>query len=112
MAAEIGQPQNLTAVDQFAGPYNIGDTTGDVVFQVYGTFVGTITFEGKVLGVPDVAANWVVVQAIPLGTGTAATTTTGPGIFRVNASGIQVRARMSAFTSGTASVVADVVDQN
>ena len=77
--------------------------SGQVAFQIYGTFVGTITFEGYLEGATS--ANLIALQATDLNAGTAATTATGPGIFRINVSPtIRVRARMSAYTSGTANV--------
>ena len=65
--------------------------------QVSGTFSATITWEGTI----D-QSNWVAVQATDLGTGTAATTATAAGLFRIQAFGLsQLRARVSAYTSGS-----------
>lgn len=70
-----------------------------VGFQLTGTFVGTVTFEGTVDGV-----NWVslAVQALAETGTTHVTTATAPGIWTSNVGGLLlVRARMSAYTSGT-----------
>ena len=72
-----------------------------LVMSVTGTFVGTITFEAR-LG----AADWTAVRVIPEATGTAATTTTVAGKFRYECAAINaVRARVSAWTSGSISVL-------
>jgi hypothetical protein len=66
------------------------------VIQLSGTFVATVTFEGTVDG-----TNWIAMQFIPLSTGTAATTATTTGLYAANVAGLtQVRARVSAYTSG------------
>lgn len=70
------------------------------VIQVTGTFVGTITFEASVDGV-----SWTAVQAFLETTSALSSTTTATGIFIVPNPGYGwVRARMSAYTSGTAGV--------
>jgi hypothetical protein len=68
--------------------------------QVTGITTATITWEGTIDG-----TNWASVQAIPLATGTAATTATANGIYRFSCLGLaSVRARISAWTSGTITV--------
>lgn len=69
--------------------------------QVSGTFVGTVTFEATVDG-----TNWVAMRCVNLGTGDIATTATAPGIYQLqDAHGLhKVRARISAYTSGSISV--------
>ena len=74
-----------------------------IAVQVAGTFTGTITFECSV----D-TTNWAAL-AVKASSQTAAatlvTTTTGVGVFTVPTVGLQyVRARMSAYTDGTATV--------
>ena len=98
--------KNLTAVDQ---ALTIGGAAGEgrartVAFQLAGTFTGTVTFESTVDG-----TNWVATGAYPIsGSGTAATTATAVGIWRVPAAALSaVRARCSAFTSGTIEVKAE-----
>jgi len=81
-----------------------GHTTA--VFQIWGTFVATITFEAR-LG----TGTWVAVTATNLTTAAAATTTAAAGLYRVNCAGLAVmRARVSAFTSGAVYVVARVTE--
>jgi hypothetical protein len=69
-------------------------------FQISGTFVATLTFEGSV--------DWTTLFAVPAypsDGGAAATTATAPGLWRVNcASFSEVRARISAYTSGSVTV--------
>ena len=80
---------------------------GGAVFQVTGTFVGTITWEATVDG-----TNWggVAVADLASTTRARALTTTAPGLFLLDgASGLQgVRARVSAWTSGTITVTGSV----
>ena len=74
------------------------------VFQVWGTFAATITFEAKLS-----TETWVAVRATNLTTGNAATTATAAGLYRVNCAGLAVmRARVSVYTSGAIYVVARV----
>ena len=66
-------------------------------FQVTGITTATITWEATIDG-----TNWVAIATTNLATGTAATTATADGLFRVTVIGLmQVRARISAWTSGT-----------
>lgn len=68
---------------------------GAAAFQVSGTFVGTITFEGQLDGV-----NWVTLPVMDT-SGARQTTATAAGIFWALTAGLaQVRARVSAYTSG------------
>lgn len=69
-------------------------------FQVSGTFAGTVTFEGTVDG-----SNWVSLQVCNAADGSVSTTATAPGVFIAPVAGLQmVRARISAYTSGTITV--------
>jgi hypothetical protein len=73
-----------------------------VAFQVSGTFVGTVTFEGTVDGV-----NWASLPVVSMAGGTSTTTATAPGIYIAACAGLLlVRARVSAYTSGAISVSA------
>lgn len=73
----------------------------NAAFQVKGTFVGTVTWEGTIDGL-----NWSVVRVTPLATGTVATTTTTAGLFQIAVQGLHaLRARISAYTSGTITVL-------
>ena len=76
------------------------------VLQVTGTFVGTITFEASLDG-----SAWSTVQVIAQSTSALTTTTTAAGLFIVPNPGYGwVRARMSAYTSGTAMVAIQAGD--
>lgn len=73
-----------------------------VLFQVIGTFVGTITFEASLDG-----TNWHAVLCYHAGTGVSATTTTATGLYLLHTAGLGlVRARISAYTSGSITVEA------
>jgi len=72
-----------------------------VAVQVTGTFSATITFEGTIDG-----TNWVSLLARDVASGAAATTATAAGIYQVPCSGLsQIRARISAYTSGSVTAV-------
>ena len=74
--------------------------------QVAGITTATITWEGTVDG-----TNWVAIQATNLNSGAAATTATADGIVRITVLGLrQVRARISAYTSGTITVTGVLAD--
>ena len=76
------------------------------VFQVYGTFSGTITFEGSLDG-----TNWVAVRTENLNDGSIGTTATAAGLYRLGSAGLgTVRARISVYTSGSITVVARGVE--
>lgn len=102
-----------TAVLQSAavatGNGTIYSLTGNdsAVFQVTGTFVGTVTWEATVDG-----TNWggVAVADLASTTRARALTSTAPGLFLLDSvGGIQsVRARVSAWTSGAITVTAGV----
>lgn len=72
-----------------------------IVCQVSGTFVGTVTFEGTVDG-----TNWVAIGMTSLADNSSvATTATAPILVKCNLKGLtQVRARVSAYTSGAITV--------
>ncbi len=78
---------------------------GTVTWAITGTFTATLTFEATVDG-----TNWFAWSAMTTGSGTTRNYTaaaTAPGIFQMNAAGFSaVRARCSAYTSGTAVVLA------
>ena len=69
----------------------------DCTFQVTGITTATITWEATIDG-----TNWVSILATNLTSGTAAATATANGLYRATVQGLaQVRARISAYTSGT-----------
>lgn len=84
----------------------VGDGTPAVItgygvarFEVSGIFVGTITFEASVDGV-----NFSALPALD-SNGSRQTTAAAPGVFRADVAGYkQVRARVSAYTSGSITV--------
>lgn len=71
--------------------------------DVRGTFVGTITFQGTIDG-----TNWFSISVVPAGGGVnvaAVTTTAAVGAWVGSANGMQqVRANMTAYTSGSATI--------
>lgn len=71
-----------------------------LTMQVQGITTATITFEATIDG-----TNWVAILATNLNNDTTATTATADGIYRITVLGlISVRARISAYTSGTITV--------
>ena len=95
--------ETLSAADDVTEWRNADSSVaGYVTFQISGTWVGTITFQGYVR---DSALPVAVVAEQMSTDGTKATTTTANGIFRVDASALGgVRCKMSAYTSGDADV--------
>lgn len=90
-AAATGNGNTLDVVGQAA-----------CVLALTGTFVGTVTFEGTIDG-----SNWFSVMAVKLGDGSIATTATSTGMYRIACAGItSVRARVSAYTSGSITATA------
>lgn len=72
-----------------------------VAIQIAGTYSGTISFQASVDG-----TNFVPLNLYPANSGTAATTATTTNIFQGPLYGVSVvRAKMTAYTSGSASVV-------
>lgn len=82
-----------------------------VVLQVTGTFTGTITFEASVDGTNYVA---LAMKASAQTTATTLVTTTSTvGVFSLNIQGLpNFRARMSAYTDGSAVVTASLARSN
>lgn len=73
---------------------------GAAAVQLTGTWAGTIAFEGSVDG-----GTFVSLNMVPSNSATAATSATATGAWSANIGGYrQVRARASAWTSGTATV--------
>lgn len=74
---------------------------GGVAIQIQGTFSGTITFEATVQG-----QDFTAFRMTPVGSTTAVTTATTTGIWAGSTVGLLVvRARMSAYTSGQATIL-------
>ena len=78
------------------------DGGGASGFHITGTWSGTITFEAKAPGAGS--TKWVSILATNVTDEASALTTTANGVFRIIADGLQVRARMSTYGSGTAEV--------
>jgi hypothetical protein len=73
-----------------------------VIVDVRGTFTGTITFETTSQG-----STWDTARAFTRATGAVVTTATAPGQFvLMNPGALSIRARGTAWTSGTATIVA------
>lgn len=70
---------------------------GKAAFQLVGAFSGTITFEASVDG-----TTFAALPVTPIAGGATVTTATAAGIWYVDTQGFAVvRARCSAYTSGT-----------
>ena len=77
-----------------------------VGFQVTGTFTATITFEGSVDG-----SNWVALESTKQDDDSRVTTATAPGIFYTTVAHLpSVRARISAYTDGSVTVICHAAD--
>lgn len=97
MQSAVAATGNGTVVD-VSGFSGVG-------FQVTGTFVATITWEATIDTI-----NWVAIPVTDVALGTQSTTTTAVGLFRRNCAGIkQIRARISAYTSGNVTVTAHAI---
>jgi len=90
-----------------AGSLNATVTTGTLAgagtvgISVTGTWVGTLTFQEST----DGGTTYTAVNALPLGGGALATTTTSNGQFLVDAAaGSTVQVKMTSYTSGSAAV--------
>jgi hypothetical protein len=76
-----------------------------LAMQVTGITTATITFEATIDG-----SNWVSILAENVTSGAEAATATANGIYRITAlSMVQIRARISAYTSGTITVIGVLV---
>jgi len=104
IALASGTPTTAT-LQNAAGAVGNGtsmDVSGLAVatLDVQGTFVATVVFEGSV---DDTV--WYPLNATNLGTGLIASSTTGNGVFQISVAGLKsIRARISAWTSGTITV--------
>lgn len=76
---------------------NLNSNSASAVFQLTGTFSGTVQFEGTA----NNGASWVAVNAQPTGATTSVTAATAPGAWRAGVSGFSaVRLRVSTYSSG------------
>lgn len=93
--------QNAAAATGNGATMNV-DGFKAVATQVTGTFVGTVTFETSLDG-----TNWVATGVTPAAGGAVASTATAPGLWVLTPNGVNLyRARVSAWTSGTITVLA------
>ncbi len=77
---------------------------GGVTWEVTGTFVATITWEGS----RDGGTTYYSIEATAVG-GNAATTTTTTGLYTTSVKGYtHIRARVSAYTSGSVTVLGNL----
>lgn len=75
------------------------------VIDVQGTFVATVTFEATIDG-----TNFFAIPVVRISDGTLSTTTTSAGQFAFRCAGYQsVRARVSAYTSGSITAIGRAV---
>lgn len=96
---------DLTAAEDTAEATLKEKWASGATFKIEGTWVGTITFECRT----ENLSTWVSILAANVTTNALALTavstgTDANGIYRIVADGLRVRARMSAWTSGTANV--------
>ena len=95
---DISTTGALTAVSQVVALSLNGQSAGTA--SITGTWVGTITWEGTIDSV-----NYFPINAVSASTSSPQTTTTVNGLYRITPGGLtQMRANMSAFTSGSASI--------
>lgn len=70
---------------------------GAVALQLTGTWVATVSFEATLDG-----RTWVALNMVPTNSATAVSSATTTGVWISNIGGLEaVRARVSAYTSGT-----------
>lgn len=95
-----GTLQNAVSGTAIGGTLNASGQTS-IAIQVLGTFVGTIAFEASLDN-----TNWVAYNMVQDAGNVVGTIATSTGLFRASAAGLLgVRARVSAYTSGTLSVL-------
>jgi hypothetical protein len=89
-------------------PQSSGSPSGTVLFQVTGTYTGTITFEGS----PD-GTTWYSLTCHPIPTGSAVSSTTSTGAWRAQGGGlVKIRARGSASMTGAAQILLNTSPTN
>jgi len=101
MSTQARSTETMDTVEDTAGIAQGSDAfASQVVYQIFGTWAGVVSFEGTVDN-----TTWAAVRAEPLATGTLAVSTTANGLFRIDASGLfKTRCRFSTDTSGTVNV--------
>lgn len=102
----IGTLQDAAGAQGNGTPLDVSGMS-TLACQVAGITNATITWECSIDG-----TNWLGVLAAPTTTGTGALTTTANGIFRIDVRGLRlVRARISAWVSGTITVTGVAVSE-
>lgn len=102
---DVGLTQTLAAQDDVSATCGDPDGGSEAVFQITGTWTGTVTFE---TAAPR-STTWVALFVLPSNTDTAVTTATANGLFRTRdgrGGGCQCRVRLS--TPGTGAAVVEV----
>lgn len=93
-ATATGAGTSINTVDASSGALTV------LTAQIVGITTATVTWQGTIDG-----TNWVAIQFTNLNDGTAATTATADGLYRATVLGLmQVRANITAYTSGTITV--------
>lgn len=88
---------NGTAIEVTDGS---GGALITLAMQITGITTATVTFQATIDG-----SNWVAVLVTKLADGSDSTTATADGLYRLTCHGLrQVRAQISAYTSGTITV--------
>jgi hypothetical protein len=106
--------KSLSATNDVSEVVGHPQLAADAVFQILGTWSGTITFEAVTQGNEATTANWTPIAVSAAATpGTLVTTATANGLFKTKdawGGGVLVRARLTTATSGTALVTATSSD--
>lgn len=104
--AIIGQVDTLGALNAVSLPLNISDSgTGVLCVEITGVFVGTISFFGFLTAAGQTALFPAGAYSIATGpVGVVATTATAPGLFQIPSTGYFWFAKMTAYTSGAATL--------
>ncbi len=105
MASKLAQLHDAATATAI-GEAISAETRSVVMFELSGTFVATVTFEGTIEG-----STWVAIRAMRASNGNMATTGTNADLYRAVVTGLKaVRARISAYTSGSLTVWARSTD--
>lgn len=96
--AQVVQPATTTGSLSAVGSVTLNVSGyASIAFQLTGTFVATVTFEGSIDG-----AIYQAINVTPTNSTSATTTATTTGVWVASVGGLKyVRARVSAYTSGT-----------
>lgn len=82
-------------------PITVADTYHELTVQATGLVSGTLNWEGSING-----STWVALLATNVSAGTAATTASAAGIYRLDVTGLaEVRARVSGIVTNTTDTI-------